>query len=60
MKEYLNSALLAISAVKVAELASFLPAPETAAQAAILALVTGFLGGLGRWTFDRVKRKIKL
>lgn len=60
MKEYYNSAMLAMVAVKGAELINFLPEPDTFAKAAILALVTGFLGGMGRWAFDRAKRKLKL
>lgn len=61
MKEkYLNSAFLAITSVKVAEIFNFLPEPQTFFKAAFLALATGFLGGAGRWIFDKAKRKFKL
>ncbi|GAB3822131.1 hypothetical protein [Pontibacter rugosus] len=64
MKAYYNSALAAITVVKGAELMNWIPEPESFAKAAILALVTGFLGGAGRWLwqwiFGRAKRKLKL
>lgn len=59
MDKFLKSALAAISVVKVAELIQWLPEPESFVKAAILALATGFLGGMGRWLSDIVKRKFK-
>ena len=60
MKEYLQCAVLAIWSVKFAELLNWLPEPETAAKAAVLALVSGFIGAAGKWLFELTKRKIKL
>ena len=60
MQKYYQAALLAIGTVKAAEVIHWLLEPESFAKAAILALVTGFLGGAGRWLFDKAKRKLKL
>lgn len=59
MEKYLSSGMAALLTVKLAEILRFLPEPDTFAKAAILALATGFLGGVGRWLSDWVKRKIK-
>lgn len=60
VEKYYSSGLLALFTVKVAEVFRFLPEPDTFAQAAILALATGFLGGVGRWISERwLKRKSK-
>ncbi|MEJ8803122.1 hypothetical protein [Pontibacter sp. H249] len=60
MREYIQCAVLAISTVKFAEVVNWLPAPETAAQAAVLALVSGFIGAAGKWLFEKAKKKLRL
>lgn len=58
--EYVQCAALGISTVKVAEALRFMPEPENATKGIILALLTGFSAALGKWLFEKAKRKLKI
>ncbi|NEM96150.1 hypothetical protein [Pontibacter burrus] len=59
LKEYIQCGVLAMTSVKLAEILHFLPTPETAAQAAVLALVSGFIGAGGKWLFEQIRKLVQ-
>jgi hypothetical protein len=57
VQEYWASAVLGMSSVTLATMWEFLPEPENFVKAIVLAIVTGFFGGLGKWISKKVVRE---